>query len=355
MSTLQNYAAWLKEPHARLVVDEAPLYEPAEGEVLVKIHAVSIQPVDWKVQTFNYSIKEYPLKYPYILGTYSAGVVEAVGAGVTHVKKGDRILGYHVTMATQRPREGSFQHYAILRADLVSALPPTLSFENAAVLPLGLATAADALYQTDHLALPLPKPEAPNHEGKEKVLLVWGASSSVGSAAVQLAVASGLRVVATASPANFDFVKSLGASAVFDYRSSTIVKDLVAELQMQNEEFAGVFDAISEHGSSELCAEVASKVKGGNKFVVGTLAMPEVLPEGVKATYAMSPNVALKNGGALARAIYHDFVPRALETGALKCKPDPLLVEGKGLGVLQKAVDRAKEGVSARKVVARIN
>ncbi|GAA6020283.1 hypothetical protein JCM10207_003212 [Rhodosporidiobolus poonsookiae] len=334
MSSLKNYAAWLKEPHARLVVDEAPTYEPAEGEVLVKVHAISIQPLDWKIQTNGAIGPDYPLSYPFILGTDSAGVVEAVGTSVTHVKKGDRVLSYHATVVTGRAREGAFQHYAIANADLVAPFPPSTSFEEAAVLPLSLSTVADGLYQPHSLDLPLPLPEVPQpstqENGKGKVLLVWGASSSVGATAVQLAVASGVQVVATASPSNFALAKALGACAVVDYGSPTVVEDLVAALLETGDEFAGAFDAIGEGGTVEKCAE------------------------GLEARWMLCPDPAYKNGGALARAIYHDFVPRALETGVLKCKPDPLPIEGKGLEVLQKAVDRAKEGVSARKVVVRI-
>ncbi|GAA6019036.1 hypothetical protein JCM10207_006295 [Rhodosporidiobolus poonsookiae] len=349
MSAPKNAAAWIKAPHAQLEVDEAPWYEPKEGEVLVKVHAVSIQPVDWKIQAYDFFVKEYP----FILGTDSAGTVEAIGAGVTHVKKGDRVLAHHQSLGTGNPRDSSFQHYAIAPGSAVSPIPSSLTFEQATVLPLALSTAADGLYQPDLLALPLPKPDAPNPEGNGKTLLVWGGSSSVGAAAVQLGVASGFRVVATASPANFEFVKSLGASAVFDYRSSTVADDLIAELKKDGEEFAGAYDAISENGSVELVAKVVSLV-GGRQFIATTLPPPKDLPEGVKAAGVLAPNVVSRNNAAIAKAIYHDFVPRALETGALQAKPEPLPVEGKGLEAVQSGLDRQKEGVSARKVVVRI-
>ncbi|GAA6044223.1 hypothetical protein JCM8097_005274 [Rhodosporidiobolus ruineniae] len=350
MSTsYQNRAAWLKEKGARLEVGDAPVGSPDEGQVLIKVHAVGIEPVDWKVQDSGYFVKAFP----FLLGDSLAGEVVEVGSEVKNVKKGDRVLGHSIALATQKSEHAAFQNYALLPALAVSPIPSSLSFEQGSVLPLALSTAADGLYRPKYLELPLPKPDAPNPEGKGKVLLVYGASSSVGSAAVQLAVASGLRVVATASPANFDFVKSLGASAVFDYKSSSVVADLVAEIEKDGEEFAGVYDAISEHGSVEIGAEVASKVKGGKKFIATTLPPPEKLPEGVKAAGVFAIAIVTQENGAVARAVYHDYVPAALANGSLQAKPDPL-VAGKGLEEVQKGLDRQKQGVSAQKVVVTI-
>ncbi|BGP12135.1 hypothetical protein JCM10213_004700 [Rhodosporidiobolus nylandii] len=344
-SSLQNTAAWIKEPKAQLVVDSAPLSNPSAGEVLIKVHAVAVQPVDWKIQDYDFFVKQYP----FILGTDVAGEVLEVGEGVTHVKKGDRVLGHSQALATGEPKHSAFQNYAVIHAAAVTPLPSSISFEDATVLPLALSTAAAGLYQSTHLALPLPKADAPNPEGKGKSLLVWGGSSSVGSAAIQLAVASGLRVVATASPANFDFVKSLGASAVVDYKSEKVVDELVAELKKGGEEFAGVYDAISENGSVEKSAEVATKL-GGKQFVSTTLPPPQQLPTGVSAAGVFACDIVLKDNGAIARAVYHDFATPGLANGALKPAP-PALVVGHGLGDVQKGLNAQKKGVSGKKVV----
>ena len=107
---------------------------------------------------------------------------------------------------------------------MTSPLPDALSFAEAAVLPLGITTAASALFQRDFLAMN-PPVAAPASAGQ--TLLVWGGSTGVGVNAIQLAVAAGYRVVATGSPRNFDTVKRLGAEAVFDYRSPTVATDLL--------------------------------------------------------------------------------------------------------------------------------
>lgn len=133
----------------------------------------------------------------------------------------------------------------------------------------------------DFLHLPYPSKDATEIN---KVLFVNGASSSVGAVTVQLAVASGLSVIATASPSNFDFVKSLGVKGVFDYKEKD-VGDGIVEAMKRYGGFAGVYDAISTPEALELSIEVAEKIGGG--FVAATLAPPEKLPEGVRSAWCM--------------------------------------------------------------------
>lgn len=138
-----------------------------------------------------------------------------------------------------------------------AAIPDSLTFEQAVTLPLAVSTASVGLYLPDHLGLPLP---STSPESTGKTLLVWGAASSVGATAVQLAVASGLRVIATASPANHQFIKDLGASAVFDYRSPTVVNDIVNELR--GKEIAGAYDTISEEATFGPLSAIAEELGG---------------------------------------------------------------------------------------------
>ncbi|GAA5974404.1 hypothetical protein JCM8115_004064, partial [Rhodotorula mucilaginosa] len=84
----KNVAAWIPKAKALLEVKEAPDWKVEKGEVLVEVHSVSVQPVDWKIQDYDFFVKEYP----FILGTDVAGTVVEVADGVTNVKKGDRVL-----------------------------------------------------------------------------------------------------------------------------------------------------------------------------------------------------------------------------------------------------------------------
>ena len=160
----------------------------------------------------------------------------------------------------------------------VAPIPESMSFEQGAVLPLAISTAAAALYQKSQLALPYP---AKDSKPVNKTVLIWGGSSSVGAAAVQLARASGLTVFATASSRNHELVKSLGAAKVFDYSHSGVADEIAAALK--GSDFVGIFDAVSSKGSYTVGMELLSKLGGGK--LVGTMPpMGLTPPENVKNT-----------------------------------------------------------------------
>ena len=233
MSTV-NKAAWLPEKGARLKVDSADAYEPGPGEILVKNKAVAMNPVDFKVQDYGAFVESWPT----ILGCDLAGEVVALGEGVNDFAVGQRVLAHPLALETKKTANASFQNYTVVSAAATAPLPHSMSFEEASVLPLSLSTAAAGLYQSEYLNLPLP---SHNPKSTGKTLLVWGGSSSVGASVIQLAAASGVEVVATASKRNFDLVRKLGAREVFDYTSPSIVGDLTAYLS--NKDVAGGFDS----------------------------------------------------------------------------------------------------------------
>ena len=156
------------------------------------------------------------------------------------------------------------------------------------MLPLCLSTAATGLFDRRTLALRLPGVEGEKAEAKKDTILVWGAASSVGCNAIQLAAAAGYRVIATCSASNFALAKSLGADAVFDYKHPDVVKQVVAELEGERTvEFVGCLDAIHRHGAFEKCVEVIGGLKTGRK-VVSTVVpvvdetLMKLVPEGVQ-------------------------------------------------------------------------
>ena len=126
------------------------------------------------------------------------------------------------------------------------------------MLPLAISTAASGLYQKEFLGLPYPTAE-PKPSGK--TILVWGGSSSVGGTVIQLAVASGLEVVSTASEKNFALVKALGAKHVLDYSTETVVDDIVSLLK--GREFVGGYDAISTPETIKASADIVHRLGGG--------------------------------------------------------------------------------------------
>ncbi|KAL9053149.1 MAG: hypothetical protein Q9162_004946 [Coniocarpon cinnabarinum] len=319
-----NTAAWLEREKAHpFTVKEAPYPNPTPEEVVVKSFAAAVNQIDWKLQRYAY----FPLKYPTILGVDVAGEVVEVGSAVTNLKKGDRV------------------------AAVVSPIPDSMSFERAAVLPLAISTAASGLYEDDGLKMQRP---SLNPKPVGESVLIWGASSSIGSLTLQLAKASGYEVVTTASPKHFDYAKSLGADHVLDYHSKTVVDELVD--LFKGKIVVGAFDAIGEEDTTRACAAVLSRSKGG-KHVSDVLHPPKDLPPGITAHFMFAGKIVStdvsKSVCTLTVHVRMDYVPEALKVGKLQAQPDPEIV-GKGLEDVQKAVDRQAEGVSAKKIVCMI-
>ena len=333
-----NHAAWITAPKARpFQVMPSPRGVPAANQILIKNHAVAINPIDYKLQ----QLAVYPLEYPTILGQDVAGEVVAVGPQVTRFKEGDRVIGTTSGFATKLHEEKAFQEYTILQTNLASEIPDSISFEQAVVLPLAIATAASGLFNDDFLALQLPTVPAQKPTGS--VLLVWGGASSVGSNAIQLAVAAGYEVVTTASSKNFEYVKQFGASHVFDYNSPTVVSDLVDTCK--GKKIVGAFDAVGGAAWAPTF-EFVEKSEGA-KFVASTVPRFPEAPDGitVKQVYSLS---VMKN--RVGKAVFEDFLPAALRSGGYIPAPGPL-VAGKGLEKIQAGVDLLSKGVSAQKVV----
>lgn len=169
---------------------ERPVPVPAAGELLVRVHAAGVNPGDAKMREGAYG--EVPL--PAVLGREVAGVVEALGPGVTGVSRGDAVFGGTPALL------GGWAEQALVVAAFAAPLPVGVDPMTAAVLPVAAGTAFDALAQ---LALP-----------RDATLLVNGAGGGVGVVAVQLAVARGLRVIGVASPAKHGLVARHGGIPV---------------------------------------------------------------------------------------------------------------------------------------------
>lgn len=335
-----NAAAWLNAAKSRpFEVRSAPLWTPGENEILVHNRAIAINPVDGNLQAAPEP--RWSVTYPMIPGHDVAGVVVAVGPNVSRFKEGDRVLGQAVGVFSKQPKSSAFQAYTILQTNLASKIPDNVSFERAAVIPLGLSTAACGLFQDNFLGLQLPT--VPSQKPTGNTILVWGGASSVGSNAIQLAVSAGYDVITTASANNFENVKKLGASLVFDYNSATVSADLVSALN--DKTFAGALDCIG-HNAWELCMDVVSKCTG-NKFIATTLRGYPPPPDGV--TIMPIFGTSLKDN-EIGGAVYEHFLPKALKAGTFVPAPEAFVV-GHGLESIQFAVDIQHKGVSAKKVV----
>ena len=257
-------------------VRDSPMPKAGPGQLLLQNHALALNPIDPKMHDIGLFVQTWPT----ILGLDCAGEVIDVGEGVTGFTKGQRVLGEGCRLGSGVLEEAGFQHYTAVAALLASPIPDDMSYEEAVVLPLSVSTAAAGLYEEDKLHLPLPQPKP---QGGKGTILIWGGSSSVGCSGIQLARASSLDVVSTASPENIEFVKSLGARAVFDHKSTTVVEDIVNELK-KGSKVVGCLDCIGKPNTTGSAAEILSQLGGGPISSVG--APIEKLPE--KVTWARS-------------------------------------------------------------------
>ncbi|EMC99382.1 hypothetical protein BAUCODRAFT_120648 [Baudoinia panamericana UAMH 10762] len=237
MAPSTNHAAFCPAPgkHLPFTVSPAPYTQPCAGELVIRTHALAVNPVDHMLPDFGTFMFTH-IKYPAVFGFDVSGEVVEVGKGVTRFHVGDRVVGCAFGADKERNRnaEGGFQEYVVTMAEHTSPIPDSLSYEQAAVIPLGLSTAAAALFQKDQLALPYPPSNGAQAEEKKKkneTLLIWGGSTSVGSNAIQLATAAGYDVITTCSPRNNSYCQSLGAGACFDYNSPTCVADIAKAFQ----------------------------------------------------------------------------------------------------------------------------
>jgi NADPH:quinone reductase-like Zn-dependent oxidoreductase len=291
-----------------LVYEEIARPEPAADEVLIRVHAAAVNPVDWKiVEGFGQGWLGHAI--PHTLGCEVAGVVEAVGGGVEKFQPGDAVFGY-ISLA----REGSYAEYAIAQESEVINKPAGLDFNSAAALPVGTLTSWQAIF--DHAGL----------AAGEKIL-IHAAAGGVGSMAVQLAKARGAYVIGTASGRNADFVKSLGADEVIDYTSEKfdeVVKDVDV-----------VFDLL---GGESLSRSLAVLKPGG--FIVSAVQpLDEVALQAHKVRGAMV--AAQPNAAQL------EEVATLVEAGKVKSFVEKVLP----LSEAKEALQLSKQGRTRGKIV----
>jgi len=346
---MANQAAWIPSKSARFEVKEAPLTAPGPGEVLIRNHVVAINPVDYHIQDLGKHVETYP----FILGFEVAGEVEEVGEEVTSFKKGDRVVGFALATRTGNLAHAGFQLFTACSSTVAAHIPPGISYANAVVLPIGFATAAPGLYEPNYLGYSVPGQTPSDTSGEKKSILIWGGSSVVGSSAIQLAAASGLIVITTASAKNHEYLRSLGATHVFDYSDEDVVAKILKAVDGTT--LVGAYDAISASDSTTKSAEVVHACGGGKLLATQLRDRPETLLLGdVVRTLIFVPSPPPdQEPPSVWIGVWREFFEEGLKDGRLKAKPEPIVIEG-GLGKVQEAVDVLKRGVSAAKVVVKL-
>lgn len=192
-----------------LQLEQIPVPKPTSDEVLIRVHATGVLPVDWAYR--QGLMKKYvPLQFPFISGSAVAGVIEEVGSNVTKFQKGQAVFG--------RANQGSSAEYITTTTETITNLPHNLSFQQAATVSGGATTAWMALFAHGNL------------QSGQRVL-VHAAAGGVGSFAVQFAKWKGAEVIGTCSTANVDYVKSLGVDTVIDYKTTSF-EDIVQDVDL---------------------------------------------------------------------------------------------------------------------------
>lgn len=283
MSAQKQKALLLPVKQGQFEVGETTIPTPGPKDVLVKITATALNPVDWKIQAYGIFISNYPC----VLGTDAAGIVEDVGSEVSNVAKGDKILfqGYFENS------KATFQQYTTVPAEITAKIPDNISFDQAASVPLTLATIFTGIWnrhpQGKSADFPAPWEEGGLTKFAGKPAFIIGGSSSVGQYAIQLAKLQKFSpIIATASLHNESWLKSIGATHVIDRQlpAAQILSEVRKVTGGASIEY--VYDSVSHADTQKLAYEALAP--GGTLLLV---LSPEIPAEKVKEGEAQGKKI----------------------------------------------------------------
>ncbi|KAL0577174.1 hypothetical protein V5O48_004813 [Marasmius crinis-equi] len=338
-------ALYLKEKHGAFVVSQRDIPVPGVGELLVKVHAAALNPIDWKIQEYGMVIGDD--QYPAIIGEDVAGEVVRVGANRDGhgLVTGDRVL-----FQGQLNDFAGFQQFAKVSVDIAGKIPKSVTYSQAASVASGLSAAAIGLFT-----------EAPRGAGLNPLLdesvkypnqpaLVVGGSSSVGQYAIQL-----LRylefspIITYASARHSTYLKSLGATHVVD-RKSVNVEDLPSEVKkIARKPVKIVFDAVSIADTQSAAYASLADTKGATLILVLPSLVREE-PGSKKKVYFIHGSVAVPENRAFGKKLFRK-IEQFLKDGTIV--PNRVEELPNGLEGIQEGLVRLKEGsVSGLKLIA---
>ena len=274
-----------------LRIEEVAIPHVGRGQVLVRIHAIGINPVETYIRAGTYA--RLP-ELPYTPGNDGAGVVEQIGDSVTDFNPGDRVY-------TAGSVSGMYAELALCKAEQVYPLPAKVSFAHGAAIGTPYATAYRALFQRAHA-----KPG--------EIVLVHGASGGVGTAAVQLARARGLRVLGTAgSDAGLKLTREQGAHEVFDHRAPERFEEI-----MRATGGRGVDVIVEMLANVNLGKDLTVLAKRGRVVVIGSRGNVEINPRDTMQRDADVCGMILPNTPPAELASIHAALVAGLENGSLR-------------------------------------
>ncbi|KAF1815647.1 GroES-like protein [Eremomyces bilateralis CBS 781.70] len=354
--------------------DDYPVPEIRDdNEVMIRNHAVGLNPIDWKSVEYNFCLPSFP----WITGRESSGTVAKVGKNVHHVKPGDRVW---TSTYYRDVRAGCFQEYIIVPQHTVLPIPADLSFEQAACLGVGALTAAMALWKWMDVPMPDPDPNPKSPESSEHSLgtetphsldsgyysvspassrpgvgewfLIWGGSTVTGQFATQIAIHSGLRVITVCSGRTAALSTSLGADHVV-VRDDRTAEEIVEEIRaVTSGRLSRVIDLVGPK-TAGLCLQTCratEESKGETPRVrfapLAMMANDEEIPEHVQVETVEMKRFVLDEEAA----IYAQKLNELINCSSLRL-PDLEVLEGglsqveRGLEILKKGKTRGKRMV----------
>ena len=301
-------------------VIDLPKPQLRPGTLLIRVSAAGMNPFDWKMID-GILDGHMPHQFPMIIGVDGAGVVEAVGEGVTRFKAGDKIFGQFIHSPIG---EGSYAEYAIVpEKAAISHAPSSIPLEIAAAVPTSGMTAQQLL---EHAGLQ-----------KGQTLLIVGATGGVGSFAVQMAAAAGLNVIATAgSAAAAARILELGATAVIDYKKASVTEQVKAAYPNGID---GLIDLMSNKEGFN--AHLALVKEGGAAFTTAFVADDDAL----KARHLKGGNFETKSTPASL-----DKLTALIDAGKLKVPVETII----SLEEVPAALEQSRQGRGKGKTVIKM-
>lgn len=343
----KHLAAVLPTEKTRFTVVERTTPEPGPHDILIEVKAVALNPVDYYQRDMGFP--PVPL-YPAVLGGDVAGVVAKVGAQVINPpRSGSRVVAMASSFYQDgSPDHGAFQQYALAQEEAVAALPDHMSFEEGCMIPLCFTTALTAL---PNMGVSL---DTTFSRQDKQALLIWGGASSVGTFAIQTAKMMGFVVYATASPKHHEYLKTLGAHAMFDYRADDVVAQIVDAVRKDGVKLTHAHCVVE--GSLQPVLDVLKQTKGTAPAKVASSAVlrddhPTLDNTEIKFNLPSLTDKAERDEHI--RKCFHEWLADSLQSGRIVPSPRMQVEEG-GLEGLNLALDKLKAGVSCTKIVVPI-
>ncbi|KAH8696744.1 putative quinone oxidoreductase [Talaromyces proteolyticus] len=312
------------------------------NQVLIRQRVVALNGLDWKQRDFGLFIS----RWPHVLGIEGAGVVEAVGSNVKHIKAGDEVTAWMAGQAHGNEWGGSYQEHVIMPAQYVAKKPKNITIEEAASLPICYVTAISAIYSLD-LRIPITAIKPLSTSRREpKSILILGGSSSIGANAIQLLrlAYSSLPIFATSSASHHSHLLDLGATRLFDYRSRTLASDIKAA-SPEGHGVDMIIDCVSAGASDTTICECLDSA-GSKKYAAVVSGIDVPVPDGVTKINVGGWSLIEMQGG-------EHVIPsitELIEEGKYKV-PLPVKVVGHGLNEIQHVLDQVKTVTGTKLVV----